>query len=85
MKNLFKFKYLPAFALVLAGGLAVGGELAFEDPNVYNANTGSGAPNWQPLEGETVNCDEANTRQCKAFRDENNNIVTSSIVYGNRQ
>jgi hypothetical protein len=26
MKNVFKFKYLPVFALVLAGGMAVAGQ-----------------------------------------------------------
>ena len=86
MKNLLGSKFLPILALVLGGGLAVAGEVTFEDPNVFNANANSStaAPNWQPLDGETVNCGAANARQCKAYRNPTTGAI-SSIVYGNQQ
>ena len=85
MKKLFRMTYLPLFAFVLGSGMAIATELTVNDPNVFNANPNSSteAPNWQPIDGETVNCGAANSRQCKAYRNPTTNAI-SNVVNGNR-
>lgn len=81
MKKVIKF--LPAMAILLGSGLAMGSHALFLTPNVKNITVGSGAPVWQPISpGETVNCNDNTYRQCKAHRDQFGNI--SNIVYGDR-
>lgn len=68
-------------AILLASGLAAASHSTYTVHNVKNVNSGTGAPNWQPMStGETVNCNQNTERQCKAFRDEFGNI--SNIEYG---
>ena len=80
MKKL-KMNYFFAAAMLLASGMAVATEVVVEDPNVYNANAGTGTPNWQPIPaGTNINCDLNPERNCKAFRSGTGAI--SSVVKG---
>lgn len=81
MKKVIKF--LPVMAIVLGSGLAFASNNASFDPNVKNTTPGSGTPNWVPIApNESVNCNDAPYRECKAYEDEFGNI--SNIVYGDQ-
>lgn len=80
MKKVIKF--LPAMAILLGSGLAMGSHALFLTPNVKNVAPGSAPPVWVSISpGETVNCNDNTYRQCKAHMD---STGISNIVYGDR-